>query len=105
MLGWALAFRSIIGVLLTVLMLVPLVGRMEARRLFAGSFWRAIWLVLPKDVAIDSGTVLTAANVFHSRRSGGRRAQEAHTKLAKTTGATIDGRPSPTDKCDTVAPM
>ena len=34
MLGWALAFRSVIGVLLTFLMLVPLLGRIRAEEAF-----------------------------------------------------------------------
>jgi protein-S-isoprenylcysteine O-methyltransferase Ste14 len=34
MVGWALAFRSIIGVFLTILMLVPIVGRIHAEEAF-----------------------------------------------------------------------
>src|SRR6516225_7737293 len=37
MLGWALAFRSLIGVLLTFLMLVPLLGRIRAEEAFLRS--------------------------------------------------------------------
>ena len=37
MLGWALAFRSVIGVLLTFLMLVPLLGRIRAEEAFLRS--------------------------------------------------------------------
>jgi protein-S-isoprenylcysteine O-methyltransferase Ste14 len=55
MLGWALAFRSIIGVLLTILMLVPLVGRMQAEEAFLrghfgeqyGSYCRRTWRLIP----------------------------------------------------------
>jgi protein-S-isoprenylcysteine O-methyltransferase Ste14 len=35
-LGWALAFRSIIGILLTVLLVVPLVARMQAEEALLG---------------------------------------------------------------------
>ena len=37
MLGWALAFRSLIGVLLTFVMLVPLLGRIRAEEAFLRS--------------------------------------------------------------------
>ena len=37
MLGWALAFRSVIGVLLTFLMFVPLLGRIRAEEAFLRS--------------------------------------------------------------------
>jgi protein-S-isoprenylcysteine O-methyltransferase Ste14 len=55
MLGWALAFRSIIGVLLTVLMLIPLVGRIQAEEAFLrahfgeqyASYCRYTWRLIP----------------------------------------------------------
>jgi protein-S-isoprenylcysteine O-methyltransferase Ste14 len=55
MIGWALAFRSIIGVLLAILMLVPLVGRMHAEEAFLrahfgeqyASYCRRTWRLIP----------------------------------------------------------
>jgi protein-S-isoprenylcysteine O-methyltransferase Ste14 len=55
-LGWALAFRSIIGVIITALFLIPLIARMNAEeRLLAGAFGadyaayraRTKWRLLP----------------------------------------------------------
>jgi len=42
-LGWALAFRSIIGILLTVLLVVPLVARMQAEEALLGERFGAAY--------------------------------------------------------------
>jgi protein-S-isoprenylcysteine O-methyltransferase Ste14 len=42
-LGWALAFRSIIGILLTALLVVPLVARMKAEEALLGERFGAVY--------------------------------------------------------------
>jgi protein-S-isoprenylcysteine O-methyltransferase Ste14 len=57
-LGWALAFRSWVGVALTVLILVPLVARIRAEEVLAERIRRCLRCVSRPHIAIDSWSLL-----------------------------------------------
>ena len=64
-LGWALAFRSIIGVLLTAAMIIPLVSRMNAKEaLLRSPVRRRVRALLRADVAAHPRGVLNARQVM-----------------------------------------
>jgi protein-S-isoprenylcysteine O-methyltransferase Ste14 len=96
--GWALLFRSGVGILIALLLLVPLVARIRSE-VAGGALWRGIRELSPTDLAAAAGCLLRASGIAGDKNLHPKGATEAVIRFTSSASLEDGGTPFQSRAC------